>query len=124
MANTSDINGQITWVYAEDLEEACRFYGTILGLKVERDAGAAVIYRCTGQSFVGVCQAFEDRVVEPKGSMITFLTGDVDGWHARLQAAGAQVDGPPHILEQFGIYTFFARDPNGYRIEFQKFMEE
>ena len=51
------------------------------------------------------------------------VSDDVDGWHARLTAAGAEIDGPPHVLEQFGIYTFFARDPNGYRIEFQKFLE-
>ena len=27
------------------------------------------------------------------------------------------------ILEQFRIYTFFAIDPDGYRIEFQKFLD-
>ncbi|MGI9373001.1 MAG: VOC family protein, partial [Hyphomicrobiales bacterium] len=62
------------------------------------------------------------RVVEPKGSMITFVAADVDGWYETLRARGVAIDAPPHTLEQFGIYTFFVRDPNGYVIEFQQFL--
>ena len=123
MSSELEISAQITWVYTENLDASCRFYGSVLGFPLERNVKTAMIYRTAAQSFIGVCEAFGDRVVEPEGSMITFVTGDVDGCYERLTAAGADVDGPPHTLEQFGIYTFFARDPNGYRIEFQKFLE-
>ena len=47
---------------------------------------------------------------------------DVDAWYARLSERGAKLRGPPHRLEAFGIYCFFAEDPNGYVVEFQQFV--
>ena len=116
------VSKQITWVYTHDLEESCRFYSEKLGLTLWRDAGVARIYTVSDSSLIGVCTAFDDRVVEPKGSMITLVTDDVDGWYETLQERGVIVEAPPHTLEQFGIYTFFTRDPNGYVIEFQQFL--
>ena len=55
--------------------------------------------------------------------MISIVTDDVDGWYAKLIAGGIEIAQPPHTLEQFGIYTFFAHDPNGYIIEFQQFID-
>jgi catechol 2,3-dioxygenase-like lactoylglutathione lyase family enzyme len=53
--------------------------------------------------------------------MISIVTDDVDAWYQRLRGKGVAVDNPPRRLEQFAIYTFFTRDPNGYVIEFQQF---
>ncbi len=122
MPDALKFKSQISWVYTDDLEGTCRFYGDVLGLPLEREARTARLYRCTGESFIGVCRAFEDRVVEPRGGMTTFVTDDVDGWYGRLLDAGADVSSRPQVLEQFGIYTFFVRDPNGYVIEFQRFL--
>ena len=119
----TDITGQITWVYTEDLQTSVAFYRDILGLPIWRDAGAAVIFEPLPGALIGVCTAFDDRVVEPKGSMITLLTNDVDGWYDRLIAAGASTKGPPQKLDQFGIYSFFCVDPNGYVIEIQTFLD-
>ncbi|MDU8927714.1 VOC family protein [Alisedimentitalea sp. MJ-SS2] len=118
----AEYDGLITWVYCDDLETTCSFYGETLGLPLWRDAGAARIYRVEG-GMIGVCRAFKDRVIEPRGSMITLLTDNVDQIYARLVQQDAAVDGPPEVLEQFGIYSFFCRDPNGYFIEVQKFLD-
>ena len=115
--------GQITWVYTHDLGPTVAFYRDILGLAVWRDAGAAVIFEITPGARLGVCTAFEDRVVSPAGSMVTLLTEDVDGCYSRLVLAGADLQGPPRKFEQFGIYSFFCHDPNGYVIEVQTFLE-
>lgn len=115
--------GQITWVYTHDLETSVAFYRDVLGLRIWRDAGAAVIFESLPGARIGVCTAFEDRVVEPKGSMITLLSEDVDGWYDRIIAAGADTKGPPTKLERFGIYSFFCKDPNGYLIEIQTFLD-
>lgn len=112
---------QIVWVYTEDLETTCDFYGRLLGLELIRDEGTARIFRTVGQAAIGVCQAFEDRVVQPAGTMITLVNDDVDAWYADLKEKGADLLGPPRRLEAFGIYGFFARDPNGYVVEFQRF---
>ena len=53
--------------------------------------------------------------------MISIITGDVDSWYRRLLDKGLRIEKAPHRLDQFGIYTFFIEDPNGYVIEFQQF---
>ena len=115
------VSAQVTWRYTENLEKAHEFYGEVLGLELVRDEGAARIYRVNSGACIGVCRAFEDRVVEPSGSMVSLVTDDVDGWYDRLKRAGVKLKAPPHRLDQFGIYTFFAEDPDGYVVEFQKF---
>ena len=113
---------QIGWVYAHDLDSAADFYAGVLGLECLRDEGDARIYATANGAAIGVCRAFDDRVVEPKGGMISLVTEDVDAWYRRLVDRGVAIEKPPHRLERFGIYTFFARDPNGYVIEFQQFL--
>ena len=121
MTDDLTLQRQITWVYTDDLERSSAFYGEVLGLVLVRDEGAARIFEVNAGAAIGVCTAFEDRVVEPRGGMISLVTNDVDAWYARIVAAGVQPDAPPHRLEQFGIYTFFVRDPAGYVVEFQSF---
>ena len=115
------INGQISWVYTRDLDSTVDFYSRLPGLDCVRDEGRARIFATAENAFIGVCEAFDDRVVEPEGGMISLLTDDVDGFYQQLVASGFAVEEPPHRLQRFGIYTFFLRDPNGYRIEFQQF---
>ena len=117
---------QISWVYTHDLDSTVEFYAEALGLECIRDEGDARIFATATSAAIGVCGAFADpafvnRVVEPKGGMISIVTDDVDAWYRRLVEKGITVAGPPHRLEQFGIYTFFVSDPNGYVIEFQQF---
>ena len=122
---TDQISGQIAWVYTEDLATSVRFYRDALGLAVWRDAGSAMVFETGPASYLGVCQVFDERVVQPEGGMITLLSDDVDGvdaWYARLRAKGVEIAHPPERLKQFGIYSFFCTDPNGYVIEIQSFL--
>ena len=96
------------------------FTATVIGMV--RDEESARIFNAGSGGLIGVCSAFGNRVVEPKGGMITLVTDDVDAWFSLLQSKGIDVDSPPHILEKFNIYTFFLKDPNGYLIEFQQFL--
>ncbi|MEM7292400.1 MAG: VOC family protein [Pseudomonadota bacterium] len=116
------MNSLITWVYTHDLAVAAMFYGEALGLEVIRDEGSAKIFKVSNNASIGVCTAFEDRVVEPRGGMISIVTDDVDAWYQRLCDKNIEVEKAPHVLEQFGIYTFFVDDPNGYVVEFQQFL--
>ncbi len=121
----SGITGQISWVYTDRLAPCVAFYRDALGLEVVLDAGKAMIFATSEGARIGVCETFENRVVEPKGGMITLLVdgvGAVDAWFARLEAAGVDLQGAPAMLERFGIYSFFVRDPNGYLIEVQCFL--
>ena len=115
------ITDQITWVYTEDLAGTCAFYADTLGLALAVDQGTSRIYRTAPNAFLGVCRARPGRWVEPKGVVITFVTKDVDAWHARLLSKRIDVE-PPATSAVWGIYHFFARDPNGYIVEFQDFL--
>ncbi len=117
------IRQQISWVYTEDLERAHAFYGDLLGFERVLDEGDAWIYRSSDNGFVGVCKAIMGRVVQPAGSMISFVTDDVDDWYERFVSAGVPTRGKPEMLPAFNIYAFFAEDPNGYVIEFQQFLD-
>ncbi len=118
-----NITSQITWVYTDNLERASKFYEKSLGFELVIDEGTARIFQVTSTAQVGVCTAFEDRVIEPKGGMITLVTNDVDKWYSKLTNQGVVINKPPHILEKFNIYTFFLEDPNGYVIEIQQFLK-
>ena len=122
--NNPSLHSQISWVYTDDLESTARFYREQLGLECLRDEGSARIFATAAGAGIGVCQVFAERVVEPAGGMISIVTDDVDGWDRRLIDNGVDIDHPPRRLEQFGVYSFFVRDPNGYPIEFQSFDEE
>jgi catechol 2,3-dioxygenase-like lactoylglutathione lyase family enzyme len=117
------ITQSVTWVYTPDIDGTCAFYADKLGLELVLDQGMCRIYRTGPTGFLGVCQKRPGREVEPKGVVITFVTDDVDGWHAHLLAQGVTPDGPPARSEAFNVYAFFARDPNGYRLEFQSFLD-
>jgi catechol 2,3-dioxygenase-like lactoylglutathione lyase family enzyme len=118
-----NISYQITWVYTHDLEITSNFYENGLGLKLVIDEGAARIFQVSSTAQIGVCSAFEDRVVEPKGGMITLVTNEVDEWYTHLTRRGVIIKDEPHVLEKFNIYTFFVEDPNGYVIEIQQFLD-
>lgn len=120
----TSINAQISWVYAWDLNSAAEFYSDILGFECSRNEGDAMIFKTGEGAFIGLCRAFAERVVEPRGGMISIVTDDVDAWYRRLLDKGLVIDKPPHRLEQFAIYSFFVSDPNGYVIEFQQFDSE
>jgi predicted enzyme related to lactoylglutathione lyase len=114
------IDAQISWVYTADLQVASTFYQQALSLELVHDQGRARVFATAANAFIGVCEAFEGRVVEPRGSLISLVVADVDTWYQRLVEQEIGVD-PPERLESFGIYAFRVRAPDGYVIEFQQF---
>lgn len=117
------IQQQVTWVYTGDLDGTCAFYAGALALAQVLDQGTCRIFRAAPDAFIGVCRARPGREVQPAGVVITLVSDDVDGWYRRLRDAGVTLEGPPALSEAFNVYSFFARDPNGYRIEFQTFRD-
>ncbi len=117
----ASISAQISWVYTDDLEASTIFYSEVLGFECLRDQGSARIFATVGNAAIGVCKALGEPVIEPRGGMISIVTDDVDAWYRRLIDLGVDIAQSPHRLEQFGIYSFFVTDPDGYLIEFQQF---
>jgi len=111
---------QITFIYVADLARSAEFYGTGLGFTPVLDQGGCLIYEITATSYLGVCDVRPEKV-GVSGALVTFVTEDVDGWHARALEAGATIVQAPAHNEHYEIYNFFAEDPDGNRFEVQRF---
>jgi catechol 2,3-dioxygenase-like lactoylglutathione lyase family enzyme len=112
-------DSQITFCYTPDLEAAAQFYEDVLGLPLALDQGACRIYRVAKCAYLGFCTRAD--APRPDGIILTLVTDDVDGWHARLVQRGVEFEKPPALNEKFNIYHCFLRDPAGYLIEIQRF---
>lgn len=114
-------DASIVFFPVADLEAASRFYADILGLPLELDQGGIRIYRAAGGGYLGICRNDNPPLADDR-LILTFVTAEVDDWYERLVAAGVSTDGPPRENPRYRIYHFFARDPDGYRIEVQRFL--
>jgi predicted enzyme related to lactoylglutathione lyase len=114
------IDDQITFIYVTNLARSHEFYGGALGLEKVLDQGSCLIYRITPASFLGICNTRPERV-GVAGALLTFVTQEVDEWHARVIEAGGTIVRDPMHSEEFQIYNFFAEDPDGNRFEVQRF---
>jgi catechol 2,3-dioxygenase-like lactoylglutathione lyase family enzyme len=139
------VTQQITFLDTDDLARTAEFYEGVLGLRLARDQGSCRIYHVCAGAYLGFCQ--RDPVgggslqgepsqgspspsgssVAPRGAagvtVLTLITDDVDEWYRRLEARGVEIVKPPADNPPYRIYNAFARDPNGYLIEIQRFWE-
>jgi len=113
------LNQQITFIQVSDLDESAVFYTEILGLELALDQGGCRIYRISDSAFVGLCEKVEPLISD--GVIVTLVTDDVDGWHDRLRSAGVHIDSGPSHNPVYDIYHCFVRDPDGWRVEIQRF---
>lgn len=112
----------ITFIPVSNLARSAAFYGGVLGLPQVLDQGGIQIFRVAAGGFFGVVEK-PDKPIEPdQRLMLTLVTDDVDGVYARLTAAGTACDGAPRENPRYRIYHFFAADPDGYRLEVQRFL--
>ena len=109
----------VTFCYTADFESTTHFYEELLGLPLALDQGNCRIYRVRDGAFIGVCR--RARTPDSDGIILTLVSDDVDGWYARLVRRGVQFERAPSYNPKFKIYHCFARDPNGYLIEIQRF---
>ncbi len=116
-------DGLVAFMHTRDLEATHRFYHEVLDLPLFKNQGACRIYRVGSDSYLGFCTHFP--VADPGGIILTLLTDDVDGAYERLcSEPGVQVEEPPTLNERFSIYHFFVQDPDGYKVEIQKFLDD
>jgi catechol 2,3-dioxygenase-like lactoylglutathione lyase family enzyme len=116
------LDQQVTFLYTSDLSRTAEFYENILGLPLVLDQGSCRIYQVQGAAFLGFCQHM-DAPPGPEGVILTLVSQEVDGWAGYLQAQGVALEKPPTLYTRFNIYHCFLRDPNGYLIEIQRFLD-
>ena len=109
-----------------DIQETVRFYTEIVGLKVAQiqNDGMCQIFD-TGYGYIGFCQYPDGRPIPsgPVGMCISFNCrdeDDVDAHYRVLVEKGVPNITPPKKQEMFPVYACFIRDPNNYKVEFQR----
>ena len=117
------IDQQLVFVYSLDPAASIAFYRDVMGLEEVLDQdGQCRIFRVTANSFLGICRQRKGRSVTRDGVVLSFVTEEVEGWYRHLLAHDVEVLGAPNDSETFKVHGFFARDPDGHLIEFQRFL--
>ena len=115
--------GLIVFFGTKDLKATHKYYAEILGLTVYKDQGICQIFDVPGGGKIGFCTHL-DVIMEKNEPIITFVTDDVELAYVNLTASGLKSEGPPQINTKFNINSFYAKDPNGYTVEVQQFLDE
>lgn len=118
------IEQQITFLYTQDLKETVPFYEQILGFQLKLDQGTCRIYTVTEDCYLGFCQKADQQIGgEHPDVIFTLVTHQVDQWYIFLRQKGISFEKPPALNPKYNIYHCFLRDPNGYLIEIQEFLD-
>lgn len=114
----------ITFLYYDDLPAACAFYEDVLGLQKKVDQGFCKIYAITPQAWVGLVDGVSGtrKPAADKPVILSFVTDQVDEWHAHLVSRGVPMFRPLATHPSIGVRGFMALDPGGYTLEFEKFL--
>jgi catechol 2,3-dioxygenase-like lactoylglutathione lyase family enzyme len=115
-----NVSSGITFLPTQDLEATDHFYREVCGLRLVLDQGACRIYEVTPGSYWGFC-THKEKLLQAESVMLTLVTDEVDQFYEHLQRYGVSTDRSPRHNFKFGIYHFFATDPNGYQLEVQRF---
>jgi catechol 2,3-dioxygenase-like lactoylglutathione lyase family enzyme len=115
------LDGLIAFYPCHDLEATRNFYERDLCLPLVRDQGTCLIFSVAANAYVGFCQ--HEAVPEHRGLIVTLLTDNVDDFYQRLRQLGVETEAAPKQNDSYRIYHFFALDPDGYRVEVQRFLE-
>ena len=120
--STLALNHQITFFYTRDLTSTAHFYESIMGLPLARDQGDCRIYHVADSAYIGFCERAA-APEKPEGVIICLVTPDVDAWYNHLKAQSVSFEKAPSVNIDYNIYHCFLRDPNGYLIEIQRFLD-
>ena len=112
----------ITFLGTKDLKKTSLFYKNILGLTLYKDQGICQIFNITSEAKIGFCTHMSIDVKD-RNPIITLITDEVDKIYYKLIKAGVEIPDTPKLSKKFNIYHFFLKDPNGYTLEIQKFLD-
>lgn len=98
-----------------DLERSRRFYCDILGMTLQWEEESMIFLRC-GETDFALIQRDPVEVESIHFGFRLPESGDVDAWADHLRKQNATIEHGP--FERDAGRVLFARDPDGYRIEF------
>ena len=124
------IESSVIFFPVSDIQRTADFYVRVCGLKLHQSQGGgkSLIFD-TGYGFIGFVEYGDGRpmptgVLSPCISFNCRDEADVDTRYAEVLAAGAEPIAAPARHPVFPVYSCFFRDPDGYKVEFQKILSE
>jgi predicted enzyme related to lactoylglutathione lyase len=115
----------IVWFYYDNLTEASTFYEQTMGFELVVDQQWAKVYRIDERAFVGVVAGEKGsfRPQDHNAVLLTIVVDEVRPWLERLRSKGASITTDVLEKEEIGVRCFFLKDPGGYAIEVQQFLD-
>ena len=111
----------ITFLKTKDLSKTTAFYTKIMGFELALDQGKCRIFRICPGCYIGFCltegSTGSDEVI------LTIEIEDVDGYCRDLEKKKVKIEVYPRTNADYNIYQMFLRDPNGYLLEVQRFLD-
>lgn len=114
-------DGLITFFGTDDINKMHEFYNGLLGLPLYLDQGGCRLYSVPGGGILGFCEHINRDAGD---TIITLVTDYVDRIYTMVCDEGYETDGKPRVTEKYGIYHCFTKDPDGHRLEIQKFLKK
>jgi catechol 2,3-dioxygenase-like lactoylglutathione lyase family enzyme len=115
-----NIHQQITFLPTTCMQQVERFYQGVLKLEKILEQEDCVIFKSAESAYIGFCR--RQATQDPDRILLTLVTDHVDAFYQQLADQGIECEGKPVLNEKYKIYHFFVKDPNGYRVEIQKFL--
>jgi catechol 2,3-dioxygenase-like lactoylglutathione lyase family enzyme len=106
----------ILFLNTPDLDAVRKFYQAKIGMSLWLDQGDCTILQ-HGNLMLGFCQG--DFI--SLGGIITFFYESDEEVDEIYQKLVSEAESPPRVNDKFGIYHFYAKDPEGRHLEFQCF---
>ncbi|MCR4427971.1 MAG: VOC family protein [Caldiserica bacterium] len=120
------VNYPITFFYVRDLERETSFYRDVLGFSLVLDQGWIKYFALNDWAQLGLVDASRGSIKasDEKPVLLSFVVDDPDYFFKRLKESGYEKPVPePVTREDIGIRAFIFEDPEGYKLEFQKFLK-
>lgn len=120
------VNYPITFFYVRDLERETSFYRDVLGFPLVLDQGWIKYFALNDRAQLGLVDASRGSIKasDEKPVLLSFVVDDPDYFFKRLKESGYEKPVPePVTREDIGIRAFIFEDPEGYKLEFQKFLK-
>jgi predicted enzyme related to lactoylglutathione lyase len=124
-ASDLSIQANLVFFYYKDLEAAHRFYEDVIGLEMVLDYGFAKLFRISQTSYIGLVDERKGMHSsdEPKSVTLSFVTEEIDEWYQYLVEKGVEMRGPLKDATRHPTRGFVAYDPEGYFLEFERFLD-
>jgi catechol 2,3-dioxygenase-like lactoylglutathione lyase family enzyme len=116
----------ITWLYYKDLLGMQNFYEQVLGFELVADQGWTKIYKVTDNHFIGLVDERRGMhsFTEKKAVTVSFFIEDVEGWFDYVKRKGPfEIRSDKLEIGPESKYkAFVGYDPEGYFMEFDRFL--